>query len=75
MKVIGEIVKRLPPTLRDDNPQIDWPTLAKFRDFLAHNYDEVILQNVWVAVQNMPEICLAVEALIAALPDDEMNEN
>ncbi len=39
-EVVGEIVKRLPQSLREANPQIDWRKLVGFRDFLAHNYEE-----------------------------------
>jgi uncharacterized protein with HEPN domain len=45
-EVIGEIAKRLPDELREANPQIDWRRLVTFRDFLAHNYDRVVLNNI-----------------------------
>lgn len=66
-EVVGEIVKRLPADLRQSNPQIDWRKLAGFRDFLAHNYDEIILEFVWQAVDDLPALREAVEALLANL--------
>lgn len=69
-EVIGEIAKRLPLTLRDYNPQIDWQKLITFRDFLAHNYQRVILNNIWAAVEDLPNLRAAVAALLASLPDD-----
>lgn len=70
-EVIGKIVKRLPQSLKDENPQIDWRKLIGFRDFLAHNYEEVILQFVWNAVEDLPNLRAAVETMLASLPDDE----
>jgi uncharacterized protein with HEPN domain len=60
-EVIGEIVKRLPASLLATQPQINWQTLRRFRDFLAHNYDDLNLVTIWSAV----------EALLAELADDE----
>ena len=56
-EVVGEIVKRLPATFRDENPQIDWRKLAGFRNYLAHNYDEIILEFVWDAPTQLAGIC------------------
>lgn len=42
-EVIGEIVKRLPQTFTDEYLDVNWRKLAGFRDFLAHNYDEIII--------------------------------
>ena len=64
-EVIGEIAKRLPADLRDQNPQLDWQTLIGFRDFLAHHYEEVILEYVWTAVEDLPNLRAAVEVLLA----------
>jgi len=69
-EVIGEIVKRIPQAIRDENPQIDWRKLAAFRDFLAHNYDDVTLRNVWEAVEDLPNLKALVEAMLDSLPDD-----
>jgi len=70
-EVIGEIAKRLPAALRDTSPQIDWQKLISFRDFLAHNYERVILNNVWAAIEDLPNLRAAVEALLASLPEDD----
>lgn len=70
-EVVGEIVKRLPADLRQANPQIDWRKLAAFRDFLAHNYDEIILEFMWQAAEDLPVLQNAVEAVLASLPLDD----
>lgn len=69
-EVIGEICKRLPAELREANPHIDWRRLITFRDFLAHNYETIVMRFVWDAVVDMPKLRAAVEEMIAALPPD-----
>ncbi len=69
-EVIGEICKRLAPEIRDSNPQIDWRKLINFRDFLAHNYESIILRYIWDAVTDLPTLRAAIEALLASLPPD-----
>jgi len=73
-EVIGEICKRLPDDLRSANPQLDWRKLIGFRDFLAHHYEEVLLNFVWDAVEDLPNLRAAVEAVLAAL-DEETSED
>ncbi len=69
-EVVGEITKRLPASLREAHPQIDWKRLMGFRDFLAHNYEEIILDFVWNAVEDLPKLRAAVAALLASRPED-----
>lgn len=69
-EVVGEVVKRLPSGLRDANPQIDWRKLASFRDFLSHNYDEVVQALVWQAIEDLPELRDKVQTLLDSLPPE-----
>jgi uncharacterized protein with HEPN domain len=69
-EVIGEIAKRLPDSLRVANPHIDWQKLMSFRDFLAHNYERVIINNIWAAVEDLPSLRDALQSLLDSLPDD-----
>lgn len=66
-EVIGEIVKRLPLELREANPQIDWRALTGFRDFLVHNYEEVVLDLVWAAIEDVPNLSAKIHLLIEDL--------
>jgi uncharacterized protein with HEPN domain len=69
-EVIREIAKRLPPEAREANPQINWQKLITFRDFLAHNYDRVVLDNIWAAVEDLPNLRSAIESLLSDLPQE-----
>ena len=70
-EVIGEIVKRLPIALLDTQTGIDWKAVKGFRDILIHQYDNVDLLIVWQAVQKLPSLRAAVEALLDSLPDTD----
>jgi len=69
-EVIGQIAKDLPTTLLDTQPQAEWKKVKGFRDFLAHNYEGVILSIVWGAVEKLPVLRRAVEALLVGLPPE-----
>jgi uncharacterized protein with HEPN domain len=73
-EVIGEIAKRLPQPLRDTNAQVDWRKLIGFRDFLAHNYEEIILEFVWTAVEDLPNLKTAVEAIMHKLDVNQSSD-
>ena len=66
-EVIGEIAKRLRLELRNSHPEVDWRRLINFRDFLAHNYDKVVVRFLWEAVEDAPALTAAVSAILAAL--------
>lgn len=63
-EIIGEIVKRLPSDLLDRYPEARWQRIKGFRDFLIHNYNRVELSLVWEAVENLPVLTTAVEAML-----------
>ncbi len=67
-EIIGEIIKRLPSEIRDEHPEINWRKLVHFRDFIAHNYDQVITKYVWDAIEDLPNLKSAVEAMLKDFP-------
>ena len=71
--VIGEIVKRLPEDMLTAEAQVNWQTLRRFRYFLAQGYDAVVLENVWTAVEDLPNLRTAVEAMLIGLGDETDN--
>ncbi|NWF67580.1 MAG: DUF86 domain-containing protein [Chloroflexi bacterium] len=70
-EVIGEIVKRLPAEIRDQETKIEWRKLAGFRDFLAHNYEEIVLDYIWRAVEDLPDLKSVIEELIGTLQKNQ----
>lgn len=70
-EIIGDLIKQLPDTLLVRQPQIPWRAIKGMRDILAHQYFQLDLQEVWNSTANLPELRLAVAALLAGLPDEE----
>jgi uncharacterized protein with HEPN domain len=52
IEVIGEAVKKVPDSVRQRNPGIEWRAMAGMRDRLIHNYFGVDYEVVWDAVVN-----------------------
>jgi len=50
--VIGEMVDRLSPQLKVDNPELDWQKIKAFRNIVAHDYLGVDAEEVWQIVQD-----------------------
>lgn len=70
-EVVGEIAKRLPEEVRHRNPQMDWRKLIGFRDFLAHHYEELILEYIWDAVEDLPVLRAVLEGILIDLDDND----
>lgn len=70
-EVVGEILKRIPDSLLDQQPQVHWKAIKGFRDFISHQYDEINDDRVWEAIEDLPNLHAAVDTLIASLPADE----
>ncbi len=65
---IGEILKQIDDALLAAQPQIDWKSIKGFRDVLIHRYFDISIERVWQAVEQLPALRAAVEALLADLP-------
>ena len=68
---IGEIAKRIPPRLLATQSQVPWQQIKGFRDVLLHRYHEINLERVWDAVEQLPALRAAVEAMLAELPPED----
>lgn len=47
LEIVGEAVKRLSRSFREQHPELPWKDMAGMRDRLIHGYDEVDLDLVW----------------------------
>lgn len=65
LEIIGEAVKNLPPSFRDDHPEVPWHRPAGMRDKLIHAYDAVDLTIVWdTATRALPPFIEQVRKLL-----------
>lgn len=65
--VIGEAVKRLSPEFRRQHPEVPWKDIAGMRDIVAHQYDRVVLDDLWsMVVSDVPELLAMIEPLLPA---------
>lgn len=52
LQQIGELVKVNYSWLRSENPDFPWSDYIRFRDFAAHNYENVDYDILWMSVSN-----------------------
>ena len=55
-QVIGEAVKHMDDHFRDEHTTVNWRQLTGFRDVLVHEYDRLILSQVWNAIDGLSPI-------------------
>jgi uncharacterized protein with HEPN domain len=65
LEVLGEATKRLSSETRTRNPEIPWRAMAGMRDVLIHAYDQIDLEEVWLAYQRFSEIRSQVAVILA----------
>ncbi|MEJ0053534.1 MAG: DUF86 domain-containing protein [bacterium] len=51
-EVVGEAVKRVPEAVRVRYPDIEWAQATGFRDVLAHDYTEIVIDDLFFTAKN-----------------------
>ena len=66
IEVMGEAVKQIPDSIRQQYPSIEWRAIAGMRDRLIHAYYGVNYEIVWEAVTNkVPALASEIEKILA----------
>ncbi|GAB4538753.1 MAG: DUF86 domain-containing protein [Anaerolineales bacterium] len=70
--IIGEAAVHIAPQYRKQHPEINWEVFIRFRNILAHEYGESLLNRIWLAAnERVPELLTVIPKL---LPDDNMDD-
>ncbi len=66
LEIIGEAVKKLPPSLTEAHPEIAWKKMAGLRDILIHEYFGVDVKIIWDIVRHkLPELKEVVRKILS----------
>jgi uncharacterized protein with HEPN domain len=65
LEIIGEAVKNLPGSIRDQYPAVPWREIAGARDLLIHEYFRVDLALAWQMVKDdLPRLAADIDRIL-----------
>lgn len=65
LEVVGEAVKKLPESLRQRSPTVQWKKIAGLRDILIHEYFSIDIRIVWDVLRHkLPPLRAEIERLL-----------
>lgn len=67
LEIIGEAVKHVPDSIRNKYPEVEWRKATALRDVLAHDYVDVEIERLYLAVT---QVLPAFRAQIAIILTD-----
>jgi uncharacterized protein with HEPN domain len=66
LEIIGEASKKIPETVKGQNPGVPWREMAGIRDILIHEYFGVNFQVIWKTLkEDFPKLKPAISMLLA----------
>lgn len=68
LQVIGEASRSLSSAIRDQHPEVPWSKMIGMRNILTHNYFEIDLDIIWLAIeQELPNLKQSIAAILQSL--------
>lgn len=67
LEITGEAARRVPAEIKTRHPEVEWRSIAGFRDVAIHAYPTIDEEIVWDIVRRkVPELLQQVERILAA---------
>ncbi|AFZ19263.1 HepT-like ribonuclease domain-containing protein [Allocoleopsis franciscana] len=71
LEILGEAARRMSEAFRQEHPEIPWSSIIGQRNVIAHQYDDIDLEQLWsVVTSSIPKLTAQLEALIPPLPPE-----
>lgn len=71
LEIIGEASRRMSEQFPQENPEIPWSGIIGQRNVIAHEYDEIIQEQIWsVVTEDIPVLIDRLEPLLPPLPPE-----
>src|SRR3989338_9021771 len=68
LEIIGEAIKHVPDSIRNKYPEVEWRKATALRDVLAHDYVDVEIDRLYLAVtQVLPSFRDQIAAVLVDL--------
>ena len=69
LQILTESTTRLSPNLKASHPDVDWKSVAGFRNVLVHDYLGISLRGVWdIVCLDLPPFQTQLAAIRTSLP-------
>jgi len=71
LEILGEAARRMSEAFQQEHPEIPWSSIIGQRNVIAHQYDDINLQQLWAVVtSDIPMLISQLEPLIPPLPPE-----
>lgn len=72
LEIIGEAVKKLPESLKQQYSQIEWKKIASLRDILIHEYFGIDIEIIWDILSNkLPSLQKTINSILKKYRDEK----
>lgn len=69
VEIMGEASRRISDELKENHPEIPWGRIIAQRNVIAHEYDDVKQERMWlIATVHAPALIPDLEAILPPLP-------
>jgi uncharacterized protein with HEPN domain len=67
-EVIGEAAKKLPDSLKEQNPDVPWDEMYLLRNRVSHEYFGIDYEIIWdVCLNHLPENKMQIQSILESL--------